>query len=92
MATSCQSGKNWEPIAFTFNNKTILPSRMDSNQVGQVLLCKDVKNADCFCIPSNIEPFEHIVKEYPLPMREIGQKISLLHRILLSVVSVTKDI
>jgi hypothetical protein len=46
MTPSSQSGKNWQPIALIFNVKAGLPLRMDSNKVGQVLLYKDVKEAN----------------------------------------------
>ena len=46
MTPSSQSGKNWRPIALRFTVKAGLSLRMDSNKVGQVLLCKDVKVLD----------------------------------------------
>jgi hypothetical protein len=46
MTPSSQSGKNWQPIALIFNVKAGLHLRMDSNKVGQVLLRKDVKEAN----------------------------------------------
>ena len=92
MTPGSQSGKNWQPISLILNVKARLPHGMDSNKVGQVLLCKYIKKTGRVPISPRIVLLESIIKEYLSLKREIGKKISLLYRILLSAVGIVKDI
>jgi len=49
---------------------------------------QDIKHANWIVISPNLEPFEGIIKEFPLLEGKLGQKIRLLYSIMLSAIGV----